>query len=280
MAESRCARIAIQKVFVALSALLLGACVVNPGPHLNDQDLHQSYYISGPYAGVDITRGGLHCRIYHPVNMDYGRHPIIIWGNGTGTSPASYRDLLEHWASHGFVVVAAMTPNAGNGRDMSRCLDHVLNLNSQRGPFQGRLDPARIGVAGHSQGGAGAIMLGRDMRVTTVVAIQPYIQGVRFNPTAVRGQRGPMLLLSGADDLTAPPNTHQQPIYDNTEVPVTWLTLRGATHLAPMQTGGSYRGVMTAWLRMHLRGDDDAARMFEGENCVICEDERWTLRTN
>ncbi|HDZ07998.1 alpha/beta hydrolase family protein [Pseudohongiella sp.] len=278
MSKSRCERIAQHVFLLVLSVLLLSACTATPGPRLDNQSLHQSYFDIGSRAGVDITRGGPHCRIFHPINMDYGRHPIIIWGNGTGTSPASYRDLLEHWASHGFVVVAAMSPNPGTGREMSRCLDFALNLNSEPGPFQGRLDPAHIGVAGHSQGGAGAIMLGRDLRITTVVALQPYIQGVRFNPTAVRGQSGPMLLLSGADDVTAPPDTHQQPVYYNTDVPVTWLTLRGATHLAPMFTGGSYRGAMTAWFRMHLRGDEEAARMFEGEDCVICGDERWTIR--
>lgn len=267
-------------LLAGLGTLLLSACATTPGPRLDNQALHQSYFDIGPYAGVDITRGGPHCRIFHPINMNYDRHPIIVWGNGTGTSPASYRDLLEHWASHGFVVVAAMSPNPGTGREMARCLDYALNLNSEPGPFQGRLDPARIATAGHSQGGAGAIMLGRDMRITTVVALQPYIQGVRFNPTAVRGQHGPMLLLSGADDVTAPPDTHQQPIYDNTDVPVTWLTLRGATHLAPMFTGGSYRGVMTAWLRMHLRNDEEAARMFDGDNCVVCGDERWKIRAN
>ena len=273
-------RVGKRAILASLVLSMLVACAVAPAPYLDNQALHQSFFDPGPYAGVDVTQGGRHCRIFHPINMDYGRHPIIIWGNGTGTSPAAYRDLLEHWASHGFVVVAAMTPNPGSGRDMSRCLDVALNLNSERGPFQGRLDPARIGVAGHSQGGEGAIYLGRDMRINTVVALQPYIQGVQFNPTAVRGQHGPMLLLSGAEDVTSPPETHQKPIYENTDVPVTWLTLRGATHLAPMQTGGSYRGVMTAWLRMHLRGDDQAARMFEGDGCVLCEDERWTIQTD
>jgi len=39
------------------------------------------------------------------------------------------------------------------------------------------------------------------------------------------------------------------------------------------------RGVMTAWLRMHLRSDEEAARMFDGDNCVICADDRWTIRS-
>ena len=35
--------------------------------------------------------------------------------------------MLEHWASHGMVVVAAMTPNAGTGREMGGCLDDILD---------------------------------------------------------------------------------------------------------------------------------------------------------
>jgi hypothetical protein len=267
-------------LLLLVTAMVLSACAAAPAPYLNNEALHESYFRPGNYPGITQTRGGLHCRIFHPINMDYGRHPVIIWGNGTYTSPASYRDLLEHWASHGFVVVAAMSPNAGTGREMGQCLTYIQNEYSRSdSPFQGKLNTARIGVAGHSQGGGGAIMLGRDPRISTVVAIQPYILGARHNPTAATGQRGPMLLLSGDDDTTASPESNQQPIFENTNVPVTWLTLRGASHLAPMFTGGSYRGVMTAWFRMHLLDDEQAARMFEGEGCVLCEDERWIVRS-
>jgi hypothetical protein len=36
---------------------------------------------------------------------------------------------------------------------------------------------------------------------------------------------------------------------------------------------------MTAWLRWKLFDDVQAARMFEGENCVLCADERWLIQT-
>lgn len=264
----------------ALSSALLMGCVGASGPILEDEALQQSFFRAGHFAGVHQIRRGPGCTIFHPINMNYGRHPVIIWGNGTYASPADYRGLLEHWAIHGFVVVAAMSPNAGTGREMGRCMEYMLDEYSRRGsPFQGKLNTGRIGVAGHSQGGGGAINLGRDMRITTVVALQPFIFGAHQNPNAATGQRGPMLLLSGSEDTTARPETHQQPIFDNTNIPVTWLTLRGATHLAPMFTGGSYRGAMTAWFRMHLLNDKQAARMFEGEDCVLCEDERWTVQT-
>lgn len=265
-----------------LSVLLagVGACVGASGPPIDNESLHEYWFRTGPYAGVDESRGGLYCRIFHPINMDYDRHPVIVWGNGRNTSPAAYRDLLEHWASHGFVVVAAMTPNAESGREMSRCLEYVLNQNAvRRSPFQGRLRMTRIGVAGHSLGGAGALVLGRDPRITTVVALQPFIAGAGSTPNAATGQRGPLLLLSGTEDTTASPAEHQRPVFEQLEVPVTWLTLDGASHLAPMYDGGSYRGVMTAWFRMQLMDDEQAARMFNVPDCVLCQDERWTMRS-
>lgn len=263
----------------ALLAGFLVACVPVIPVDSDNETLLLSYFRHGNYAGVEDTRVGLHCRVFHPVNMSDGRHPLLIWGNGTHASPASYRNLLEHWASHGFVVAAAMAPNAGRGIEMRQCMTALLDENVRTGSvFLNKIDSSRIGVAGHSQGGGGALMLGRDLRVSTTIAIQPYILGLGHNPTAAAHQNGPVLLLSGAEDMTASPETNQQPVFDRANVPVTWLTLRGATHMAPMSTGGSYRGPMTAWLRWKLFDDRQAARLFEGENCVLCQDERWTVR--
>ena len=38
-------------------------------------------------------------------------------GNGTGTTPRVYDGLLRHLASHGFVVMAANTPQAYSGAE-------------------------------------------------------------------------------------------------------------------------------------------------------------------
>ena len=273
-------------------SLLLTACInppeTRPGvraPSPGDTNPGlESYFRPGVYGAVEVMRSGPHCEIYYPVNMDYGRHPILIWGNGTRTSSFAYQDLLRHWASYGVVVVAAMTPEAGTGREMTACLEHILNLNGGQvlrgaNPFRGRLNPNRIAAAGHSQGGGGALMLGRDLRITTTIAIQPYVLGLGHSPLASRNQSGPILLLSGSEDTMASPDTHQQYVFDEANVPVTWLTLRGASHQAPMYHGGSYRGPMTAWIRWKLWGDEEAARVFEGPNCLLCQEEIWTIQT-
>jgi len=277
-----------KKLSIMMALLVMASCgqintAPNPGltelEQASDSGLLERYFRAGNYPAVSDTRLGRECRIFHPELMDDGRHPIVIWGNGTYTSPASYRGMLEHWASHGMVVVAAMTPNAGTGREMGGCLDDILDENTRDGSiFQNKLMPLRVAVAGHSQGGGGAIMLGQDLRVTTVIAIQPYVTGRGHEASAWEAQQGPMLLLSGAEDYTAPPSEQQQLVFDAANVPVFWLTLRGASHLAPMYTGGSYLGPMTAWLRWRLRNDTQAARLFENESCELCSDPRWEIR--
>lgn len=265
--------------------VLLAGCVATP--NLEGPALMQSFFDPGPVTDIVESRGGLHCRIFHPrawlvpdsESATRRQYPLVIWGNGTYASPASYRNLLEHWASHGMIVVAAMTPNAGRGIEMRNCLNDMLTRQDDpTSPFYQRINADRIGVAGHSQGGGGAIMLGRDERVTTVVAIQPYVLGERHNPQAASNQTGPMLLLSGQEDFTASAESNQKPVFDAANVPVFWANLRGATHLAPMSTGGSFRGPMTAWLRWKLHDDTQAARLFEGADCLLCQDERWLIQ--
>jgi hypothetical protein len=68
-------------------------------------------------------------------------HPILLWGNGLAAPVALYTSLLEHWASHGFVVGAANTTNAGNGQEMLACLDWLASEQDRvGGPYEGHLD--------------------------------------------------------------------------------------------------------------------------------------------
>src|SRR5215217_4953971 len=64
----------------------------------------------GPFdVAVDV---GLTATFYRPAELgDHGgKSPVIVWGNGTGATPAAYDGLLRHWASYGFIVAAANTP--------------------------------------------------------------------------------------------------------------------------------------------------------------------------
>ncbi|WP_067475009.1 alpha/beta hydrolase family protein [Actinomadura hibisca] len=227
----------------------------NPGPHpvATKNEQVTTFYYPGDIATSTRT------------------HPVIVWGNGTFASPAAYDRLLRHWASHGFVVAAAKTAFSNSGKEMRAGIDRLATLNGQAGsPLRGKVDLARIGAAGHSQGGAGAINSGEDRRISTFVPVQP---GPLASASTVHG---PVLYLAGQKDGIVPPKKVRV-FYDATKaVPAIYAERRGANHFAATGDGGGFRGVTTAWFRFHLMGDARARAVFFGPGCGICTDAAWS----
>ncbi|MEH6566357.1 MAG: alpha/beta hydrolase [Halopseudomonas sp.] len=239
-----------------------------------------SFSGSGSFSTTSGS-AGFSCTVYRPSTLGANnrKHPIIVWGNGTGASPSTYRSLLDHWASHGFVVVAANTSNAGTGQDMLNCVDYLVDQNNRStGTYAGKLDLNRIGAAGHSQGGGGTIMAGQNYRIKATVPFQPYTIGLGHRSSSQSNQSGPMFLISGGSDTIATPTLNQAPVYNRANVPVFWGELRGASHFEPVGNAGDFRGPATAWFRYHLMDDAAAEDTFYGSNCELCSDFSWTVR--
>lgn len=209
---------------------------------------------------------GSDCTVFRPADLT-GNHAVILWGNGTGASPNSYRGLLDHWASWGFVVVAADTSNAGTGEEMLACLD-VL----ERAEFADEIDFGAVGTSGHSQGGGGAIMAGIDPRIATTAPIEGYTLGLGHDRSSHTRQSGPMLILSGGNDTLVDPDSNHARLFERTNVPAVWAILEGASHFEPVGDGGGFRGITTAWFLYRLQNDPVAAQGFEGRDCGFCND--------
>jgi len=237
------------------------------------------YEARGPHA-VKNVQAGPGCFFFRPADNADGPYPVILWGNGTNTMPAIYAPMLGQWASHGFIVAAATTGMAGTGKEMLGCLDYLAKENARTGSvFKSAVDLAHVGAAGHSQGGRGAIMAGRDVRVTATAPIQPYTAGESYEVGSEAKQHGPMLLLSGGADRVADPVGNQKPVFDGANVPVVWATVNGAGHSTPStRNSGPYRAATTAWFLWQLKGDEKAASMFKGDRCGYCTDPVWTIR--
>lgn len=230
------------------------------------------YSQSGGQA-VTSERGGSSCTLYRPTTLS-GNNGVILWGNGTGASPSSYGALLRHWASWGFVVVAANTTNAGSGREMLACLDWLSSSS-----LASRVNLSKVGTSGHSQGGGGSIMAGTDPRITTTAPIEGYTLGLGHNTASHTRQSGPMLLLSGGSDTLVSPNLNHAPLFNRTNVPVFWAILAGASHFEPTNNGGGFRGIATAWFMYQLQGDATAAKQFEGASCGFCNADGWRVQS-
>jgi hypothetical protein len=247
-------------------------------PDVND------FAASGPFATA-VDTSGQGCTIHRPVTLgEEGRkHPVILWGNGTFASPSVYQGVLSHWASHGFIAAAANTSNAGSGQEMLACLEYLTGENDTAGSaYERHVDLERIGASGHSQGGAGTLMVGRDPRIDVTAPLQPYIANPLggFERSSVDQQNGPMFLMSGSEDTIAAPTPNQAPIFEETNVPVFWGNLLGADHLASaIGDITAYRGPATAWFRMHLMDDASARELFYGQACGLCTDADWAVQT-
>jgi predicted dienelactone hydrolase len=166
-----------------------------------------------------------------PVAAD-GPYPLVIYSHGSGGLRYVASFFTELLASHGFVV--ASVDHVGNtavelvaGGDYDRdqvAYDRVLDVEflisqmldasaAGEGLLSGTVDPARIGISGHSFGGFTALAsvggytndLGTvpgDDRIDAVLAMAPASE---LNSTEeLEAVDVPTLLVSGTKDVTTP----------------------------------------------------------------------------
>ena len=131
--------------------------------------------------GVDINQVPSYAYDEAPLAASDSPFPVLVFSHGTATLLGTYSALLEELASHGYVVVGithpynALVTTFSDGRiipaspeatanesvaywveDTAFVVDQVAALNEQDARFGGRLDLARLGILGHSFGGATA----------------------------------------------------------------------------------------------------------------------------
>lgn len=97
-------------------------------------------------------------------------YPLVVLSHGFMLSPAWYHTLAEHFASHGFVVLAPdhvekFDPTFGGmwktlidrPVDVARTLDYAAMLTALDGEMAGLIDMEKVAVVGHSYGGYTAL---------------------------------------------------------------------------------------------------------------------------
>jgi len=96
---------------------------------------------------------------------------LIVFSHGYESLALQSSNLMEHLASHGFIVVApthtgntfldtsSVDPAADRLPDISFVIDTMESKNNDAGdPFYGRVHTNYVGVAGHSYGGLTSVM--------------------------------------------------------------------------------------------------------------------------
>jgi predicted dienelactone hydrolase len=180
-------------------------------------------------------------KIYYPKDPS-APAPIVVFSHGLGGSREHYEYLGRHWAGCGLVSVhvqhagsddavwkksapdermnslrgATMDPanTLNRPRDVSFVIDQLTKANAdEKSSLHGRLDPARIGVAGHSYGGFTAMAIAgqavglrqsrelADPRVKAVIQMSAPVPRIAKNAAvAYDGITTPVFHMTGTED--------------------------------------------------------------------------------
>ena len=105
-----------------------------------------------------------------------GSYPVVLFSHGAYSSKDMYNLVLDHWATHGFVVLAAThidstalgvergDPNAGRQwptrvADLTFLLDNMAEIERQVPKLAGKPDLTQVAATGHSLGGLTAMAM-------------------------------------------------------------------------------------------------------------------------
>lgn len=258
---------------------------------------------TGPFKAIMVTEPSLEAHtIFRPADLSaFGKKnplPILVWGNGACTnSPWEHKNFLSEIASHGFIVVAIgyMPPEDGSAyrgamstvEQQIEGLDWAIERNSDKNsPYYGKLDVGNIAAAGMSCGGLQTLSNCEDPRLKAIMICN---SGLFSDPsTAVPGMPMPdksklekihtpvMYLLGGPTDIAYANGMDDfSRINHVPAVAVNYPVGHGGTY--GQVHGGEFSIPAVAWLKWQLKGDQEASRMFVGENCGISQREGWTI---
>lgn len=282
------------------AALLVTACANIPAVPADyykqvqtDFALERTYTARGPSAvQSQVFASGQsnfsEFKVWYPAELSRATapYPVVVFANGSGTPYRKYEASFERLASWGFVVVGNNDENPWDGRSTSLSLALLERLNAQPDSvFYRKLDTRNAGVAGHSQGGVGAINAvtahansGQFTSLFTASSTSAHHAANLQWPFDVSKVRIPYFMVSGtgfwdagneqgAEHGIAPLASmlnHWQQLPDGQ---LTVLARRKNTDHSQMLYLGD--GYMTAWFRYTLLNDAEAARVFVGSHAEL-----------
>ena len=193
-----------------------------------------------------------------PADLD-GPAPLIVLSHGMAGHPRKLQQLARAWAEAGYAVAAPTFPRSNadvpnsftnlydvvnQPGDVVFVLDQLLDLSADTSsPIAGRLDPERIGAAGHSAGGFTTYRVAvdqesRDPRFRAAVVMSA-AGNTLSDATLVKADGLPVMLLHGDKDPLIDPKSVVA-TYDALGPPRYLVTLHGAGHAGEFEDPGGF----------------------------------------
>jgi len=250
----------------------------------------------GPLAGTadDPVYGKqMRFNVYRPRNLKTSGylHPILIWANGYRDNPepngkcvldrnqnwcGQYLPILQHLASHGFVVVASLSTATGaEPYPTLTGMDWIIEQNEDPGsPYYHCLDTSKIGQYGHSFGGMSTCKTASDPRYKALMTI--------CGTAELKGLHTPMLFHCGGKDETVKCSGVKDIFLSVKDQPAFFLNELASDHGYWVYQGanGVSLSAAAAWFRGHLMNDTASRKYFYGSNCTFCSDSRVKVEQN
>lgn len=240
--------------------------------------------------------------VWYPSEMkdSNSTYPLVIMANGTGIKASQYQAVFKHLASWGFIVVGNEDENSRTGESCAAALDFMLGLNEDKSSdFYGKIDTDNIGIAGHSQGGVGAMnAVTEQTNGNLYQAIWTASTTSRYHADELNKSADgwscapskiniPCFMTAGTKDFDAG-NVDEYTVGELAKgsaqgiCPLWWLNecynaipesvdkvmarKVNADHGDMLRSADGY---MTAWFLYYLKGDTKAGSVFFGENAEI-----------
>ncbi|MEM9195252.1 MAG: alpha/beta fold hydrolase [Myxococcota bacterium] len=178
-------------------------------------------------TSITVPDRELELRAHYPIGE--GPFPLIVFSHGVWGSREHYTAFAQHWASEGYVVILPQhvddDASMGEGTpfddwpervgDITATLDELEQLAVRAPELAGRIDPSRVGVAGHSFGSYIAQLVAgvqirtsfggpatrvADPRVAAVLVLAPQGPGSQLADDAWDTLEIPVMSMTGSRD--------------------------------------------------------------------------------
>lgn len=225
----------------------------------NDISITVSQTFSEP-TGVSTKTDG-NKKIYYPAALEVTqkKYPVIVWANGTGCATDTYDGLLKKIAEAGYIVVADSSVMAADGSAQQNSIDYIISQNnSSSSVFNGKADTAKIGAAGHSQGGRSSVNAAQnDSRIKCIVSIAGASSAEEAN-----GLKTPALFLTGTADMVVVSSQWCKPSYDAVSGKAVYASLKGGVHTTCMTNPERISEYVISWFDANLKEENTARAKF------------------
>ena len=233
-------------------------------------------------------------RIWYPKELENSNieYPMIVVVNASGVPAFRYEPFFKRLASWGFIVVGNEDGQSGKGETTSITLDYMLNIPNDSKLYD-KIDKERIGIIGYSQGGAGALRAVTEFEneknykaIFTGSAAYPFLannMGWNYDTSKITI---PYFMAAGTGKSDDAGNDSSKEFggvaplsslienYNKISDDVFKVRARsvGTEHENMLEKTDSY---MTAWMLYQLKDDEEAGRVFIGEDAELLNNKNW-----